>query len=428
MHDKITYISHMKILLPLAFFLSTIISNAQTNSYLTDLTALKASLQKTPSYKGQIKGEKLQYYNALYTRLTSDTAGDPGSYDYFYNLAQLIFPLRDNHLGFYQLPNYDNFKNKAGIDSFIRTKEFLNYPTYTINIDSLKTELAKKPADSIEGIYHYDKFYSVGLFKTAGNEYIGLVVDSDTELWQKGQIAIHLYKFGPNFYKAVYGHPLYKNFILQSNEKYRNQSLVNSYFYASYSQKIYSKRLQQVDHVNVAGSASKFLLKNVNEGIQYVLLQTFQADKKTMQASRIFFDSIKNSLKAPNLIVDLRNNEGGAHKEAQKYLALFKNYVRKGRLYVLLNNGTISQAEIFTLKLKELKHVTTVGQTTKGMLTYGSNYGKRERLPSGRFEFYPTDLKGAAKLLQFEDQGIQPDIILNGDSDWIEQVVEIINK
>lgn len=395
---------------------------------MTDLAALKAILQKTPSYNDQIKGEKLRYYNELYARLTDDTPGEPGTYNYFYNLAQLIFPLRDNHLGFYQVPKYELFKNKAGIDSFIRTKEFLNYPTYTINIDSLKTELAKKHADSIEGIYHYDHFYSIGLFKTAGNEYTGLVVDSDTELWQKGQIAIHLYRVGPNFYKAIYSHPLYKTFILQPNEKYRNQSLVNSYFYASYSKSVYSKRLKQVDYVNVPADASRFLLKNVNEEIQYLKLQTFQADKKTMQASRIFFDSLKSSLKAPNLILDLRNNEGGANKEAKKYLALLKNYVRKGRLYVLVNNGTISQAEIFTLKLKELKHVTTVGQTTKGMLAYGSNYGKRERLPGGGFVLYPTDLKGSAKLLQFEDRGIDPDIILSGDSDWIEQVVEIINR
>ena len=88
----------------------------------------------------------------------------------------------------------------------------------------------------------------------------------------------------------------------------------------------------------------------------------------------------------------------------------------------------MSQAEIFTLQLKQLKNVTTVGQTTKGMLSYGSNYGKRERLPSGIFEIYLTDMKGKASLLQYEDHGIRPDISLNDQSDWIEQVVGIIKK
>jgi C-terminal processing protease CtpA/Prc len=95
---------------------------------------------------------------------------------------------------------------------------------------------------------------------------------------------------------------------------------------------------------------------------------------------------------------------------------------------VLINNGTLSEAEILTLKLKQRRNVTTLGQTTKGMLSYGSNYGKRESLPSGRFELYPTDMKGSAKFLQYEDYGIQPDIKLKNDSSWIGQVVEIIQK
>ena len=364
----------------------------------------------------------------MYERLASDTLGNPHSFEYFYNLSQLIFPLKDNHLGFYQIADYDNFKSKERIDSFIATKEFLDYPTCKINIDSLKTELAIKPVDSVEGIYHYGKFYSVGIFKRSDKEYVGVIVDSDVNLWRKGQVAVHLYKYAPNGFKAIYGHPLFKNFILQTNEKYRNQSLVNSYFYSSYSQDIYSKQLRPVDYVNLSKNASKFELKCINDDVQYLLLRSFQRNYATTQQSQNFYDSIKNILTAKSLILDLRNNEGGAKRETRKYLKLLKKFTRNRHLYVLLNNETLSQAEIFTLRLKKLRNVTTVGQTTKGMLTYGSNYGKRERLPSGRFEIYPTDMNDNAKLLQYEDYGISPDIILRNDKDWIEQVVEIIRK
>lgn len=112
----------------------------------------------------------------------------------------------------------------------------------------------------------------------------------------------------------------------------------------------------------------------------------------------------------------------------EKYFSLLKDFTRKGHLYILLNNGTISQAEIFTLKLQELKNVTTAGQTTKGMLSYGSNYGKREKLPSGKYEIYPTDMKGRPKFLQYEDRGINPEIVLKNETDWIEQVVQIIRE
>ena len=410
------------------FFLFANASNGQTNKYLADLAALKMVLQKTPSYKSQIKDDKQAFYDTLYERMTSDTTSNPNGFKYFYNLSQLIFPLKDNHLGFYQVANYDNFKNKEKIDSFITTKEFMDYPTCKINIDSLRNELAKKTADSVEGIYHYGKFYSVGLFKSSDKEYVGVIIDSDVNLWRKGQVAIHLYEYAPNGFKAIYGHPLFKNFILQTNEKYRNQSLVNSYFYSSYSQDIYSKQLRPVDYVNLSKNASKFKLKKITDDVQYLLLRSFQRNNATTQQSNNFYDSIKNILTANNLILDLRNNEGGATKETIKYLKLLKKYTRNGHLYVLQNNETLSQAEIFILRLRKLKNVTTVGQTTKGMLTYGSNYGKRVRLPSGRFEIYPTDMNGNTKLLQYEDNGINPDITLRDDKDWIEQVVDVIRK
>ena len=410
------------------FFFLTLVSNAQRNSYLTDLTALKSIVEKTASFKAQIKGNKLNSYNNLYNHLVSDTINNSNTYKYFYNLSQLLFPIKDNHLGFYQLPNYSIFKTKQSIDSFVTTKEFLDYPTCKLNIDSLKDKLATKPINSIEGIYYYDKFYTVGLFKKTDKEYIGVILDSDVSLWTKGQIAIHLYECAPNLYKGIYGHPKFKYFMLQPIEKYQNQSLVNSYFYGSYSQSVYSKRIQYVDFINLSKSSPRFSLNNIADNVQYLIIQSFQANNTTAKTSQIFYDSIKTCLKAPNLILDLRNNEGGSAGEMRKYQKLLKKYVKNGHLYVLVNNGTLSQAEIFTIELKRLKNVSIVGQQTKGMLAYGSNYGRRQRLPSGMFEIYTTDMNNGSALLQYEDYGINPDIILQQDKDWIEQVVEITSK
>ncbi len=418
----------MRIILISVFAFLTGLLKAQSNTYKEDLTELKSILQKTPSFKAQIKGEKKDNYIKLFNRLSEDTPSELSDYKYFYNLAQLLFPIRDNHPGFYQLPDPNNFKSKEAIDSFVTTKEFHLYPTAQINIDSLKIELAKKPADSVEGIYHYDKFYTVGLFRSGDGEYTGVVLDSDINLWQKGQIAIHLYEFIPNHYKAIYGHPLSKNFILQTNEEYVNHSLVNSYFYGSYSQSVYTKEPERTDYVNLPRNDPKFEFKTISGNIQYLLIRTFQRNKNTTLLSQKFYDSIAPVLDKKYLILDLRNNEGGAKKETKKYFSLLKKYTKHGHLYIMLNNGTLSQAEIFTLKLLKLKNVTTVGQTTKGMLTYGVNSGKWYELPSGKFIILPTDMRGRAKFLKYEDYGIKPEITLKNDQDWIEQVREIIEK
>lgn len=67
-----------------------------------------------------------------------------------------------------------------------------------------------------------------------------------------------------------------------------------------------------------------------------------------------------------------------------------------------------------------------ISQAFKGMLAYGSNFAKRDRLPSGQYEIYLTDMNNGAALLQYEDYGIKPDIVLSPDKDWMAQLLELI--
>ena len=62
------------------------------------------------------------------------------------------------------------------------------------------------------------------------------------------------------------------------------------------------------------------------------------------------------------------------------------------------------------------------------MLPYGQNYDRREKLPSQQFQVYPTDMNGNARLLQYEDYGIVPDIFLHANTSWIEQVTGLVKK
>jgi hypothetical protein len=383
------------------------------NSYVSDLSSLRIILEKTPSYKDQVRGESLASYNQLYEKLKTDSLHNISDFKYFYNLAQLFFPIQDNHLGFYQIAK-------------IPTES--EYPRFEGNVDSLQTALARMPLDSVEGIYLFGDNYNVGLFEQKPKEYIGVVLESKTPIWKKGQIAIHLYETKPNYFKAIYGNPKFKYFQLYQVEKYINHSLVNSNFYVSLSESVYSKVINKEDHVNLPKNGKHFQLETISPEIQYLRIRHFLADRNSIQKSDEFYKSIKNLVNAPNLILDLRNNQGGAKKVSKKFLNLLKHYEKNGQIYVLVNNGTMSQGEIFVLQLKELNNVKVFGQTTRGTLVYGSNYGKREKLPSQAFEVYITDMKGDKRLVKYENYGVTPDIILNDSNDWIEQVMKIIGK
>jgi hypothetical protein len=401
--------------------------SAQTGTYTRDLAALKDAIVKTPGFKAQIKGKKKADYNKLYQSLMADSLHAPGDAAYFDNLARLFFPIRDNHLAFYQLSDTSNFKDQQAIEAYLASAEFSGYPHVTLDIDSLSRVLAARPLDSIEGIYHYGEYYSVGLFRTGPQTLQGVVIQSIIPIWVKGQIAIRLYEQEPGSYKAIYGHPVSKHFMLTMHERSMNRSLLNAHFYGSYFKGVYAKQLSATDHVNLPASTPLFQYRMLSPTMQYMAVRSFQNNGPVQAESRKFLQTLKDSLKAPNLILDLRNNNGGSASAAKPYLELISDYVRRGKVYVLTNNETLSQAELLILKLKRMPNVVTVGQTTKGMLTYGSNYGRRVKLPSGKFEMYPTDMKGSAERLKYEDRGIEPDIMLAPESDWIMQIMKLIS-
>lgn len=189
---------------------------------------------------------------------------------------------------------------------------------------------------------------------------------------------------------------------------------------------MYKKNPGEKDWVNIPRTEPAFQFSSINSSVQYIRIGTFSAARKEQLASSVFYNQIKDSLNAPHIIIDLRNNNGGSESVSKKYIALIKKLAKKSSLHVMFNFGTMSQGEIFILRLLTINGIKTYGQKTMGTLAYGSNYGKTERLPGGKFQVYITDMKNKKKLLQYESIGIDPGITLNAGTDWIGQLLELI--
>jgi C-terminal processing protease CtpA/Prc len=155
---------------------------------------------------------------------------------------------------------------------------------------------------------------------------------------------------------------------------------------------------------------------------------SFSNTPGSVKLSGAFLASLKDSLTAPHLILDLRDNTGGAAAVSDKFLKLINRYAARGKVYVMINNGTMSRGEIFLLQLKGRKNIQTFGQTTNGTLAYGSNSGKTIRLPSGKFQVYITDMKDKRNHVLYENTGVKPDVWLEGDGDWTDKVVAWIKR
>jgi C-terminal processing protease CtpA/Prc len=159
--------------------------------------------------------------------------------------------------------------------------------------------------------------------------------------------------------------------------------------------------------------------------VQYVRVSSFSNNGTLRKQSDSLFQLIKNSTTQPYTILDLRNNSGGSAAMAKPYIKWIKQVRKKSRVAVLINAYTLSQGEITAYKLSKIKGVVLAGQSTKGMLAYGSNYGRHIPIAGGEFVFYPTDMRTPG-MLQFENIGIQPDIELSNQEDWLKQVFELL--
>jgi hypothetical protein len=408
-------------------------ANAQTAAtYQADLAQLYQILQKLPSFQDQITGKKREAYQNLVAKLRQDTTQIQSKFNQFCQLAQLFFPLNDNHLAFSQVEfnlSLEQLKDADLVNKYRNSKAFLQFPTLALNLDSLQTALLASPSDSIAGIYQYEQYLKVGLFKKANTqEYWGVVLASELPHWDKGQVAIRLCEYMPNHFKAIYAHPIFKVFQLEPNEKWRKGALLNSYFYATGSQSTYQKATQSIDYARFSRDEPEFQFRTLSPKVQYMHIGTFMANPRQSAASKAFINTYRDSLRAAHLILDLRNNRGGADKEAKKFTELLKKYAQTGKIWVIVNNETISQGELFLLFLKKLPSVKVLGEATQGMLAYGSNYGRQTRLPSDNFQVYTTDMRNGSKALTYETVGVQPDIYLNNQRNWLDQVLDLINQ
>lgn len=381
---KKLFIFHFLLILGLAV-------KGQISKNATDVEALHLAIQKLPSYKDQVKTNPQLNYNLSKDFAFSDKET---AFEVFIKLYKFIAPIRDNHLALYS--------NK---DSLLAKPTLIDIAKSTMD----SAILAQHPKDSVAGTYYYET-YKTQLVKI--KDYYVSVLESKGKYYTQFLLA----ELTPNHFDYISFRDNGGKYFINRNIVFVNQRLSGTPY----------KKYQQNDFVSIPSNAPKFEVKQLDESTTYLRLGNFSTSTENIAASVIFYNQI-GKLSTPNLIVDLRNNGGGGYKNSRKFLSLIKKF--KGKVHLLVNNYTISNAEQFAIDLMDRPDVTIYGERTRGTICYGNNMGTVVDLPSKRFSFYITDMKTRKKDLPFETIGIAPKVELNiFEKDWIDQVMEIIKS
>jgi len=404
----------MKLHLVLTFFFTSNFAQSQTCDCKVDLDFIVEKMKKMPSYKKQIKGDKKIEFENSYNNLASQMAQPLALEDCYKLLLQQTLLINDTHSNLNVVKDVlpkKELQNTTKVNAFKLSSTFKRHPKTNLDLETLKQILAVKPIDAIEGIYTYGKSQKIGVYYSEDKkELIGVLLENTLNHWEVGEI-----RFIATHTNGVKYNLYYYDIDTRKPGFVKSISLDNGRLW-SY------KKVGNSSNVELPiKDQSDWEFKAINDDTQYIYFGTFGNSKKKEHLK--FYKEVERQLTAKNVIVDLRSNRGGNKKFSDVYLKLLKNK----NIYILTNCFTGSNGEQFTLKLRRLNNANHLGQTTRGVIAYGKNYGYNFNTLSGYFNFTPTDMN-FHKFIEFEGKGISPQIPLNFEDNWINQTLEVISS
>ena len=371
--------------------------------HIQNLEFVYQTVKKTPGYREQIKGDKRTAYDRFFVELKDMVIG-PTTIDTFITFSRLLWPVKDNHLWISQTWN----------PASSNVSLFQSAP---IDLDSLENALSKKPLDSVEGIYHSAHGAKIGIYRTKQRErLIGVILAPSSPAASRGDFFGLFWQMQGNALRAVYADRPSKSIFYVRHTKFSHG-------------RFHDARLRKTGGATYSEfwSQEPYLFRCLNPEIKYLYLGNFKTSNDNMRHATAFYNRIKDSLNSAYLIVDIRGNLGGGERCSNQFLKLIKGYAKKGKVYVLINEFTVSSGERFALALKGGKNVILCGETTNGTIAYGKNFGGSAVSSDGRLNIWDTDMKDPANYLQYEELGVNPDVFLDHRKEWLGQLMEIIS-
>jgi hypothetical protein len=404
----------------LVLFLASIqltFSQTETCDCKTDLDFIVEKIKAMPSFKTQIKDEKATQFENTYTNLSNQMKQPILIEDCYKMLLQQMVLVNDVHasLNYTKTPiNKEDLKDTLKLNDFKASNAFKKHPKTEYNLNDLEAELSKKNDKEIEGVYNYGDDLKIGIYQQKESDtLVGVVLKSNLNQWDAGQIIIYATHTAGIKYNLFYYTP-----------STRTPGFVKSISFENGRLWIYKKVSNTNNEELPIKDQSNWEFRQLTPNTQYLYFGNFSSfSKSNRKAFKDFYAKVKKELSATNVIVDLRSNAGGNSKLSDPFLKLLK----KKNVYILTNCFTGSNGEQFTLKLKVLKNAKHLGQTTRGIIAYGMNYGYNYNTPSGNFNITPTDMN-FNKYIAYEGKGVTPEFALDFGKDWLEQTLAIIKN
>ena len=360
---------------------------------IDELDNISQLIENAKSYKTQIakKGKEAdfkEWKKEIKREITNDSLSMFFCTGY---LQKYISFINDRHNEIYLVPD----------------KISSNVPSYPKTIDTIL-----KSPDKISGIY-YAGTDKILVQKENENVWYGITLESNSEEWTKGKIRLRINKTGNGNFEIFEYH--LNGLLLYQKDIEILEGRIHSTFWNKENKYFFNKNHND-----------NFTYKSISPSFDYISIKTLSRTNKLIEEANNFYGQNLDKLIKENLIIDLRNNGGGSLNQAKPLVKALKRNKEIQRIYVLINFRTTSSAELTALTLKEDKRTILVGENSGGMLEYG--YGNKAfstKTDCSEFKVVLSTEHNNSANGKYEYVGIEPEIKLNNETDWVDQILKM---
>lgn len=377
--------------LSLLFTLHILLGQDKNCDCLDELDKASELIENAKSYKYGIRGKGKEtdfgkWKDEIEQEILNDSLSEYFCVGY---LQKYISFLRDEHNQIY----------------FVPEKTSMDIPSYSTEIDTTSTG-----ADGISGKY-YAGSDVIFLKRESDSLWYGISLESDSDAWTKDKIRLRLHKTADGSFELF---EYFANGLLFYQRDIEiSDGRIHSTFWNKGNSYFFNK-----DH------KENFTYETISTSFDYIGIKTLGRTTKLIREADRFYERNLGKLTKENIIIDLRNNGGGSLNQAKPLLRSLKRNEAIENIYVLINFKTASSAELMALELKKDKRTILAGENSRGMLTYG--YGNRAfstKTDCFNFQVTLSTERENKEYAKYEGKGIPPDLLLDNNSDWIDQIV-----
>lgn len=267
---------------------------------------------------------------------------------------------RKGHLGISIIEKAENKTSNNQNSSISKVDE--KWETLNIDLPKFEQYLNSKKDVDYEGIWE-TKPYKIGI-KREGRNYIGFIIESGAENWKKGQIKLRINKDGEKIKSTFYLRDRSPQEFTSAELLGNNYLQIGRFILKRLSPKFPTEKAVE-DYFNSMVTAKPFI-EELNKTTLIFRISSFDGSAKKDIDSVILHNKEK-ILQTENLIIDLRNNDGGSDRSFREILP-----------FIYTNPIRFVGVEFYSTKLNNQRMLDFINKPEYGLDEAGKKWAKEQ--------------------------------------------------